>query len=67
MLDDEPARRLARQLGLPVIGTVGILLAAKRRALVASVRPILDALIDVDFRLSPELYASALNEAGENT
>ena len=31
ILDDEPARRLARQLGLSVIGTLGILLAAKRR------------------------------------
>jgi hypothetical protein len=31
ILDDEPARRLARQLGLSVIGTLGILLVAKRR------------------------------------
>jgi predicted nucleic acid-binding protein len=65
MLDDEPARRFARQLGLPVIGTVGLLLAAKRRTLITSVRPILDDLIAADFRLSLEIYASVLSEAGE--
>ena len=31
VLDDRPARRLAQALGLPVIGTPGILLAGKRR------------------------------------
>ena len=32
ILDDLPARSVARALGLTVIGTLGILLAAKRRA-----------------------------------
>lgn len=30
ILDDRPARRLAQSLSLPVIGTLGILLAAKK-------------------------------------
>ena len=33
ILDDLPARRLAHALGLRVIGTLGVLLAAKRRGL----------------------------------
>ena len=46
LLDDDPARKLAVQLGLPVIGTAGVLVLAKERQLIPAVRPCLDALID---------------------
>jgi uncharacterized protein len=65
ILDDRPARRLAQALHMPVIGTIGILLAAKRRSLLPAVRPSLDALLDHDFRISQELYKQALMDAGE--
>ena len=45
LLDDLPARRIARTLNLSVIGTVGVLLVAKRHAIISSVRPHLDALL----------------------
>src|SRR3989304_6706844 len=45
ILDDRAARRLARSRGLPGIGTLGLLLAAKRRGLLAVVRPSIDALV----------------------
>jgi predicted nucleic acid-binding protein len=65
VLDDLPARRLATGLGLPVIGTVGLLPMAKRFALLPEVRPSLEALIAVDFYVSPELFAFTLALAGE--
>lgn len=65
LLDDRPARRLAHALQLPVIGTVGILLAAKHRTLLPVVRPSLDALLQHDFRISPRLYQQVLMDAGE--
>jgi len=34
LLDDLPARRVARALGLPMTGTAGVLLVAKRHALI---------------------------------
>jgi uncharacterized protein len=34
LLDDDPARKLAIQLGLPVIGTAGVLVLAKERHLI---------------------------------
>src|SRR5262249_35143158 len=34
ILDDKKARRLAKQLGLPVIGTIAVVLTAKRRGLI---------------------------------
>jgi predicted nucleic acid-binding protein len=65
ILDDKKARRIARQLGLRVIGTVGILLRAKRMGVVPAIRPLLQALQTAGFRLSPALLQEALRIAGE--
>lgn len=65
LLDERPARRLAQALGLPVVGTLGILLAAKRRKLLPNVKPCLDALLEEDFRIAPALYERVLHDAGE--
>ena len=66
ILDDRPARRLAQSLGLPVIGTLGILLAAKKSGLIPAVKPCLDGLLGFDFRLAPALYQQLLEDAGES-
>lgn len=65
ILDDRPARRLAQALGLSIIGTLGVLLAAKQRNLLPSVRPSLAALLQFDFRIAPGLYDQILLDAGE--
>ena len=65
LVDDKAARRLARSLQLPIMGTLGILLAAKRRRILPNVRPCLDALQRSSFYLTPDLYRSVLAEAGE--
>lgn len=65
ILDDRPARRTAQALSLPVIGTLGVLLAAKRRGLVPDVRSCLDELMQQDFRVSPRLREDVLRDAGE--
>lgn len=65
ILDDRAARRLAQRLGVPIIGTLGVLLAAKRRGILPSIRPHLDALIHDGFRIAPALYERVLADAGE--
>ncbi len=65
LVDDKAARRLAKSLQLPVIGTLGLLLAAKRRGFLPTVRPCLEALQDASFYLTPDLYARILADAGE--
>jgi predicted nucleic acid-binding protein len=67
VLDDLPARRTAHAAGLNVIGTIGILLAAKRRGFIGNVRSELDNLIQASFFISPDLYAEVLAVAGEAT
>jgi len=64
-LDDLPARVLAQKLGIPLIGTLGILLAAKRRGLMTAIREPIDILRAGGFRVATELYERVLTKAGE--
>ncbi|MBC6479620.1 MAG: DUF3368 domain-containing protein [Hormoscilla sp. GM7CHS1pb] len=65
LLDDRKARLVAESRNLPVIGTVGTLLIAKRRGLIDNVKEVLDALIAQEARISPRLYQEVLAEAQE--
>jgi predicted nucleic acid-binding protein len=65
ILDERPARRLAASLGLSVIGTIGLLLAAKDRGLLANIKPELDRLFAARFFTDEELYDRVIRQAGE--
>lgn len=65
LLDDRLARRVAHQLGLPVVGTLGVLITAKRRGLLDRVRPSLERLHASGYFLSDAVLAEALHLAGE--
>ena len=65
VLDDGLARRIAESLGLPLTGTLGLLLDAKRAGLIESVAPILDRLQQLRFRLAPHTRKAVLNLANE--
>lgn len=65
LLDDLPARRLAGALGMPVLGTLGLLLRAKTQGLVSEVRPLLQMLQEHDFRMSEQIFDSMVAAAGE--
>ncbi|MBX7184950.1 MAG: DUF3368 domain-containing protein [Vicinamibacteria bacterium] len=67
IVDDLQARRLATSLGLSIIGTTGLLLAAKQKGLITEIRGPLDELITLGFRLHPDLYRNALVKAREET
>jgi predicted nucleic acid-binding protein len=58
-------RLLAHRMGLKVIGTVGILVRAKRVGLLTWISPVLNELIEKGFRLSEDLKREALRLAGE--
>ena len=66
LLDDDPARKTATDLKLRVLGTAGILVLAKERSLIESVKPCLDALIGHRFFLSRTIYELILDRAGES-
>jgi hypothetical protein len=65
ILDDGLARRHAGVLGIPLTGTLGILLDAKQRGLVSSVTPLIDDLQRLGFRLSARTREIVLRRVGE--
>lgn len=65
VLDDLDARRFARRSGLQSIGTLGLLLAAKEKGLIDSLRDEIDKLRSVGFRASDALISTILASAGE--
>jgi uncharacterized protein len=65
IVDDDLARRIATDLGIPVMGTAGVLLRAKEKGFVVAVRPHLDALLSNRFFLDRKVYDLVLSKAGE--
>jgi predicted nucleic acid-binding protein len=65
VLDDAAARTCARALGIEVIGTLGVVLRAKKRALIPSAADVLKSLRAAGLRLDDSMIRSALQGVGE--
>ncbi|MCA9962252.1 MAG: DUF3368 domain-containing protein [Anaerolineales bacterium] len=65
LIDDAKGRRVAQLNGLHPIGTVGVLLQAKRIGHIQTIKPLLDTLIANRMRISERLYQQALQLAEE--
>jgi uncharacterized protein len=66
LLDEQEARRVARTLGLPVTGALGILLAAYRSGRLPSLRiAMLRLREEAGFWIAPALEAELLAQAAE--
>ena len=64
-LDENKGRRKAKEIGLTVKGTVGILLEAKKEGLIDVIKPLLIRLRDNGMYLSESLINNALQDSGE--
>jgi predicted nucleic acid-binding protein len=65
LMDERLGRQAATAHGLSVIGSAGILIAAKRKGLIAAVHPILLVWQGFGYFLSSKLIAKVLERAGE--
>lgn len=65
LLDERRGRAVAMGLGLPVEGSLSVLLVAKQRGLVPLIAPILDQMVTQGRRFSPRLRSEILARAGE--
>jgi predicted nucleic acid-binding protein len=66
LVDESDGREIAGRLGLKPVGTLGVLLRAKRAGLIPAVKPILMELRQKhSFRIGDELLARVLTTAGE--
>lgn len=66
VLDDGLGRHAAELLGIPLTGTLGVLISAKKKGLISSVAPILSNLANLGFRVSPATRSAVLKLAGES-
>ena len=65
LMDERRGRREASRMGIELVGTGALLVAAKRKGLVEEVRPLLDSLVRQGYRLSEGLQRSLLEMSGE--
>ncbi|MFI5460629.1 MAG: DUF3368 domain-containing protein [Isosphaerales bacterium] len=65
VIDDWKARRRAEGLGIPVQGTLALLLMAKILGRIDAVRPLLERLRQSGMYLSDQLMHRVLKRAGE--
>jgi len=65
VMDDREARRCAISLRCHFIGTIGIIILAKRRGIINSVRESLEKLQNAGFWLSETLIKEICSRAGE--
>ena len=65
ILDDYKARKIAEKLGIDITGTIGVIIKAKLKGIIPSIKPILEKIRQTDVRLSPEIEILALKEARE--
>jgi predicted nucleic acid-binding protein len=65
LADDPDARDTAARLGVPFLGSLGILREAKLKGIIPVVKPDLDALREHQFRLSDTTDQTFLREIGE--
>ena len=65
IVDDRAARRCGQALGITTIGTGGLLILAKRRGLIPSISPGIQALRDAGLWLSDSLVNLLKQQAGE--
>lgn len=65
LMDEARGRRISEGRGIKLIGTLGLLVVAKKRGLITEIKPLLEQLITVGFYMSSDLYQAMLEQAGE--
>lgn len=65
ILDDYKARKAASRLNLRFSGTLGVMIKAKAKGLIPSIKPIIEEIRKTDFRITDQLELLVLREAGE--
>lgn len=65
ILDDLKARRVAERLSMRFMGTLGVVVQAKQKGVIPSIRPTIQKLRDAGLYFSKSVERDALEEADE--
>ncbi len=66
LLDDLKARKLAHKLKLKYTGTLGVIHKAKQKGIIHEVKPLLNKLLQHNFRISEKILGEFLKLNNEN-
>ncbi len=65
LVDDLKARKLAQKLNLKITGALGIIYKAKQEKVIDKVKPIIDKLLQTNFRISTKMINEILKLSNE--
>ncbi len=65
IIDDLAARRCARSLKIPLRGSLGLVLLARRRGVIPAARPVVEKLLDAGLYLAKDVVDRSLALVGE--
>lgn len=65
VMDERKGRSRAAALGVPLKGTLAVLVLAKRMGVIPLARPVMDDLVATGFRAGPSLVEAILRQVGE--
>jgi predicted nucleic acid-binding protein len=65
IIDEKKGRKVARDLNVTIIGTLKVLLIAKNKGVISSVKQLINELQKHSFRFNKAIVAEVLRLAGE--
>ncbi|PIE51043.1 MAG: DUF3368 domain-containing protein [Flavobacteriales bacterium] len=65
LVDDLKARKLAQKLQLKITGVLGVIYKAKQENVIEKVKPIIDKLLQTNFRISDKIISEILKLSNE--
>lgn len=65
IIDEIKGRKAAKEMGIPVTGSLGVLIASKNKGLLKAVKPIIEKIQKTNFRISEKLIERVLDKVGE--
>jgi predicted nucleic acid-binding protein len=67
IIDEAKGRAIAEKMGIKIIGLLGTLVKAKQQGLLLEIKPIMEHLATLGFRIRPSLFNQILKIVGEST
>ena len=65
IIDEKKGRAIAKKLGIKIVGILGVMIKAKETGVVDQIKPLIENLEKVDFRMSARLKARILKRVEE--
>lgn len=66
IIDESKGRKVAREMGIQITGSLGILVAAKQKGFIKAVKPVINKIEQTNFRISESLIRVVIEKVNES-